>query len=289
MPDNRPYDLIPLLPEHIPQALALSEAEGWNQTFSDWELLVKDADSHCICTLAGDKVVGTAAFINYSDDVAWISMVLVDREFRGMGLSHLMIRELFRKLEPVRCLKLDATPAGHPVYLKLGFLDENIIRRMTTKAISVKNIGLSGLSQVFPIEKSDLDDIIAFDQRVFGANRRQLIRYLHDACPEKCRMVKHENQIRGFMMGRIGSGFHHIGPLMADSEEIARILLADSLVCMEGKPAVMDAPDGGQSWIEFLKSAGFTEHRHFIQMYRYENPFPGWPSEQFLIAGPEFG
>lgn len=269
--------------------MALSGAEGWNQTSGDWELLADDPGSKCLCTLAGDKVVGTAASINYSDDVAWIGMVLVDREFRGRGLSHLMLRELFRKLEPVRCLKLDATPAGHPVYLKLGFLDEYIIRRMTTTAISLKNIRLSGLSQVFPIEKSDLADIIAFDQRVFGANRSQLIRYLHDAFPQKCRMVRHENRIRGFVLGRSGTRFHHIGPLMADSEEVARILLADSLIRMEGKPAVVDAPDGGQSWIEFLRSAGFAEQRHFIRMYRYENPFPGLPSEQFLIAGPEFG
>lgn len=289
MPDNHPYQVAHLLPDHIRQAAALSGAEGWNQTFRDWEFLVKVAESTCLCTLAGKYVVGTAAAINYSDEVAWIGMVLVDREFRGRGLSQMMLRELFRKIEPVRCLKLDATPAGYPVYLKLGFLDEYIIRRMTTTAISLKNIRLSELSQVFPIEKSDIADIIAFDQRVFGANRSQLIRYLHNAFPQKCGMVRLENRIRGFVLGRSGTRFHHIGPLMADSEEVARLMLADSLIRLEGKPAVVDVPDGGQSWIEFLRSAGFAEQRHFIRMYRYENPFPGLHSEQFLIAGPEFG
>jgi hypothetical protein len=160
---------------------------------------------------------------------------------------------------------------------------------MTAAAISLKNIEFTGLSQVVPIEKPDIGDIVDFDQRVFGARRSQLFRYLHDACPEKCRMLKQDNRIRGFVMGRNGRRFHHIGPLMADSEEVARILLTDSLSRMEGNPAVVDVPEGNPSWIEFLRFAGFAEQRHFIRMFRFENPFPGVLSDQYLIAGPEFG
>ena len=73
---NPSYHIKPLLPRDIGQAMELSNAEGWNQTKADWELLVQNHQNICLAAVSDGKIVGTATAINYSGDVAWIGMVL---------------------------------------------------------------------------------------------------------------------------------------------------------------------------------------------------------------------
>jgi hypothetical protein len=40
---------------------------------------------------------------------------------------------------------------------------------------------------------------------------------------------------------------------------------------------------------DWLETLGFVKQRHFIRMYRNDNPYPGISGNHYLIAGPEFG
>jgi len=51
-------------------------------------------------------------------------MVLVDPSVRGCGLGTQLLYEALDILGDMRTIRLDATPAGHPIYRKLGFVDE---------------------------------------------------------------------------------------------------------------------------------------------------------------------
>ena len=73
---NPSYHIKPLLPRDIGQAMELSNAEGWNQTKADWELLVQNHQNIFLAAVSDGKIVGTATAMNYSSDVAWIGMVL---------------------------------------------------------------------------------------------------------------------------------------------------------------------------------------------------------------------
>ena len=70
-------------------AMHLKNEEGWNQTEKDWELLIKNSHNICLVAEYQQKVIGTATAINYSDKVAWIGMVLVNKKYRGQGVSQL--------------------------------------------------------------------------------------------------------------------------------------------------------------------------------------------------------
>src|SRR5687768_16610406 len=97
----------------IPAALKLSTAEGWNQTASDWKLFIKNPGNICMVAECENKVVGTTTAIIYSQRVAWIAMVLVDKEYRGRGISKSLLESVIENLDTCESVKLDATAAGH--------------------------------------------------------------------------------------------------------------------------------------------------------------------------------
>ncbi len=270
------------------QAIRLSDAERWNQTRKDWDLLIQNPQNVCLAAEADGKIIGTATAINYDNEVIWIGMVLVNRKYRGKGVSKMLLSGLFDALGSCRSIKLDATPAGQPVYQKFGFHSEYVIQRMTISSVSAKTLSFDD-EFLECVQSNNISEIIEYDRQVFGAYRKQLIEFLIESDPENAWMVKREGKIHGIALGRKGSRFQQIGPVLASSTEDAQKLIAKFLSGLEGQSVVVDILDDKKELMNWLIILGFSQQRHFVRMYQNENPFPGMPENQFLICGPEFG
>ncbi len=281
--------LRPMQLRDVGSAMKLSTAEGWNQTERDWRLFIENPGNVCLLAESDNKVIGTTTAINYSNKVAWIAMVLVDKDYRGRGVSKSLLQRVIEKLECCQSVKLDATPAGQQVYKKLGFSDEYSIARMT-------NVAMKGLAPKDhydtipePIELKNIPEVVAFDEMVFGANRASLIESLIKEYPGKAWMLKRNNGIAGIVLGRSGNKYHHVGPVLASNALDAKILIAKILEGLPHQSVVVDVLCDKLELLEWLKTIGFIKQREFIRMYKNNNPFPGIIDKQFLICGPEFG
>ena len=275
-------------PADIGYASKLSNAEGWNQTERDWNLLIGNPQNPCLVAEWGNKVIGTTTAINYSDKVAWIGMVLVDKEYRGRGVSKSLLKNIFEKLESCKSIKLDATSAGQAVYKKFQFEEEYFIARMTNS--SGKSSPIIDYD-IIPrlIQLKDIPEIVAFDELAFGAKRNQLIEFLFKEYPGKAWLLKRNERIVGFALGRDGNNYHHIGPVMASTTIDAKILIKKALMELYNQPVVVDVPYDKEDLLTWLNSIGFIKQRHFVRMYKEKNPYPGIIAKQYLICGPEFG
>jgi GNAT superfamily N-acetyltransferase len=273
----------------IISAMKLSTAEGWNQTEKDWSLFIENSANVCLVAEADNKVVGTTTAINYSNIVAWIAMVLVDKEYRGKGVSKTLLENILVRLRSCKSIKLDATAAGQRVYKKLEFLDEYKIARMTN--LDVNQLAFNDYSDVSPepIQVTNISEVVAFDEMVFGANRSVLIESLIKEYPGKSWMLKRKNKINGIVLGRNGSKYHHVGPVLASNTYDAKILVAKALTELSHRSCVIDVLCDKEELVEWLHSLGFIKQREFIRMYKKENPFPGRTDKLFFICGPEFG
>src|SRR5262249_44841777 len=109
----------------------LRRLAGWNQKPRDWQRLLTLEPRGCFVALRNGAVVGTVTTTVYGTELAWIGMMLVHPEHRRIGIAtQLMNRALeYLKERQMRCVKLDATPAGQPVYEKLGFVSEWRLQR----------------------------------------------------------------------------------------------------------------------------------------------------------------
>lgn len=283
-------------PDDLSQALALSVAEGWNQTEKDWRLLLENPDNICIVAEKDNKVAGTATALVHSGKIAWIGMVIVDKSLRGLGAGKLLMTQIIGKLKHIESVKLDATPAGHPLYENLGFIDEYRIFRMTNQSPGPFE---HSYDEDFPVridgiktEKNSgkiVEEILDYDEKIFGAGRRYLLRKLIEDFPGKALIARSGGSPKGYVLGRDGTRFDYIGPLCADPFETARSLISESLKSLMGKPVALDVPEGQEEFIKWLESAGFIKQRHFIRMYLNKNPYPGIPESHYLISGPEYG
>ena len=283
------YQLRPLKAEDLQLALRLSNAEGWNQTAEDWKLMIMDPRNICMAVVKGDRLIATATAVNYNGEVAWIGMVLVDRDHRGQGLSKLLLFNLLERLKSLSSIKLDATPAGQAVYKKFNFKDEFLIHRLTAKSINGEGLTLQDGNAIVPMENHQLPEIVDLDASVFGMKRGPLIKYLWHSSPQTAFVIMRNGKVVGFSLGRKGTRFHQVGPVMAFSAQDAMQLILNCIKNLPGQPLVIDILATWHELQQRLETIGFVQQRYFVRMYRYKNPFPGTVKNHYLICGPEFG
>jgi GNAT superfamily N-acetyltransferase len=173
--------------------MKLSVAEGWNQTEKDWKFLIEDPKNVCMIAAYDQQIIGTTTAINYSDKTAWIGMVLVDKEFRGLGVSKALLSRVFDELKTSTSIKLDATIKGLPVYKKFDFNSEYSILRLLSSSNNLHKNLSKETNLIKSIQQDYLEEIISLDEQVFGANRSKLIRYLFREFPNKAWWFKNKN------------------------------------------------------------------------------------------------
>jgi GNAT superfamily N-acetyltransferase len=272
----------------IPSGLSLCRSAGWNQLSRDWEIfLIHDPQGNSVCVNENGNVVGTVTTIRYGNHFAWIGMVLVDPAHQRKGIGLGLLEESLQVLKNENCVKLDATPAGRQVYVKLGFEDEYGLSRMSASSFNTQQLISSPTATALTSE--NIESVSTLDMQVFGADRMTLLSWMLDGAPELAFKVGEGDQLKGYCFGRHGYRFTHIGPVVATTAEVAKNLVSVALKQCENKPVILDVPHHDQSWRGWLESVGFSELRPFIRMYSGNNQWPGIPENQYAILGPEFG
>jgi predicted N-acetyltransferase YhbS len=276
--------------DDIPAGLALCRAARWNQTAHDWEAFLRLEPGGARVATEDGRIIGTVATLRYERRFAWVAMVLVDPAARGRGVGTGLLHEGLRILADMRSTRLDATPAGRVLYLKLGFQDEYALSRMEAVIEDAEQGAKDdGDPPMRALTDADLPAVRAFDHDVFGADRGRLLEWLFEGAPSLAFISRTDQRVHGYALGRHGFNFEHVGPVVAESLEVARSLVSASLAGLRGRHAILDAPHHSRPWLEWLAASGFKEQRPFTRMYLGENPYPGLPEKQFAILGPEFG
>jgi GNAT superfamily N-acetyltransferase len=274
-------------PADIAVGLELCRASRWNQLGRDWECFLKLSPTGCRVAVKDDRVIGTVATVRYQDRFSWVGMVLVDPAERRQGIGTQLLLEAFDILSDQAAIRLDATPAGREVYLKLDFVDEYRLSRMET--VVSDRIALDENNAARPMTESDLPVVFEMDRQVFGADRRVMLEWMLAGAPEYAWMIERDRKVVGYTFGRHGFNFEHLGPVIAEDRKIAQQLVSACLSGQSGRPFILDASWSDPEWTRWLESIGFKEQRPFIRMFRGENRYPGLPEKQFAILGPEFG
>ncbi len=268
----------------IPMGLRLCRHAQWNQVARDWELFLKLSPNGCRVAVE-DKVIGTVTTLNYENRFSWISMVLVDPEYQRKGIGTTLLYEALEFLQHQETIKLDASPAGRNLYLRLNFIEEFPLCRMIKQQVD----GPQTPHSARPITQLDMMRIGQYDSSIFGSNRQHLLQWLYEGAKQFGFILEVENNILGYCMGRKGEHYFHIGPVFSESSETAKDLVTAALNHCIGHSVMLDISLFDLTWRDWLISLGFEEQRPFYRMYRGLNRFPGYPEKQYAIAGPEFG
>ena len=282
---TEPLLIVPLTSSDIDDAQALVAEAGWNQTSADWRIFLELGRAFSARARDG-TLVGTAATLPYAGGFGWISMVLVTKAWRRRGIGTRLLNHCVETLREWSLIPmLDATPAGREVYRRLGFRDLWPITRWRRQA--AVDVG-SDATNVRPLEDRDLTKVVTLDTATFGCKRDKLLERLRERSKGFACAAETNGQLRGFLLGRDGRAATHFGPIVAEDQHAA-VVLVDFAGRRVRSPAMLDVPDQHGVFAEWLENHGFVRERPLTRMILSSDHSFGDPSQMMAIAGPELG
>ncbi len=248
--------------EDIPR-MAHVFSKAFKVPYGDEVILIYEASLNvqpdgCYVALQGDDIVGTGCYFVYSDTLAWIGNVAVLPTHQGRGIGTSIMRMLLKDLRGrnIKTIRLDASEAGHPIYRKLGFMDEY---RTVTYVLGMEEVSVSYPGKDVSAFKELNDEILKLDFIAFGADRRKVL----------ATYLNHGGIIlatkRGYCMLRA----HHIGPLVAETPGDAEKLLS-AAVSHGGREIIV--PEANISAVKVVTDLSFKWKNYCTRMYLGRNP-----------------
>jgi GNAT superfamily N-acetyltransferase len=277
----------------VPAAMRLKDAAGWNQTAEDWRNLLAIEPRGCwveeIDEAGAKTVAGSTTLVCYGRDLGWIGMVLVLPEFRGRGIARRLMEHAlgFAEENAVRCLALDATDMGWPLYRDLGFEDEAAIERWTLQVPLAGSLQEADPSTGDVVNVERLATIMELDRPAFGADRGRMIEQIVRSCGPDVWAAS-----QGYLLSRPGSKARFLGPCVAKEPQVARAMIAALLRRHRGETVFWDLLPANAAARELAESLGFRCSRKLIRMSRPLSARQGTPQRiewQFATAGFEYG
>jgi GNAT superfamily N-acetyltransferase len=260
----------PMRAADLDAAMRLSTSAGWNQSEADWTRAFCLASCFCVEESNGE-VVSSASLVTYGGSaLAWIGMVLTLPEHRGNGHASKLMRVAIDHALGlgVKCIKLDATEAGAPVYRKFGFEDECVVERWRGPCRDGTDPGGG-------------DPDWALDLEAFGADRRALL----ESFPESCADPR-----GGHAMRRPGRTAAHFGPCVARDAETARSLAEWAVSSSHVGESFWDLFGEHHAAKQLAHSLGFTPARRLLRMsYQGRELAHQDPSLVWALSGFEWG
>ncbi len=289
----RSVSIRPMRAQDIAAGMRLKALAGWNQTKEDWRFfLAMDAarttrPEGCFVAVHDDVVIGTVTTVSYGPRLAWISMLLVDPAFRRQSIGTCLMQAAVDSLSDWPTIGLDATPEGRPLYERLGFRGESgLVRTLVDRLPSLHGPPPG----VRPVTDNDFYAISELDRAALGADRLPLLRALKNRAPEAAWLSVSQGGIGGFCLGRHGSTFGQLGPVVAETLDEAIALCQAGLAAWSGRAVIVDVSASQGAFLDWLRGLGFAVQRPFTRMVRGASlSKPGTTARTFAICGPEYG
>ena len=264
--------------EDLDFANDVRDIAGWNQTLTDWRRFMSLEPKGCFVAEWEGELAGTATTTCYGQDLAWIGMVLVHPDFRRRGLGKALLEHSIHYLRDerkIRCVKLDATPEGQPLYEKLGFTAEWTLKRW------VGNGG--GKTEDSPHDNLS-SEARQLDRKVFGADRSALLNSLEDGG-----LATRVQDDGSFGLMRSGMKATYLGALSCVDEASGSAIARELIKCAPPDPVFWDLPDANEHATGLAGALGFEAKRDLLRMYLGDNDNPGDPLKMFGISEPGLG
>ena len=288
----QPFEVRIMRESDLPGADELRQLVGWNQLIQDWRRLLRLEPEGCFVAVEEGAITGTVTTTCYGRTLAWIGMMLVHPGQRRKGIGTVLMRTALQHLRSagVQCVRLDATPAGRPLYEKLGFVEEWDLRRWqrATTPEPPKQEEISSVTR--PLRPDDWPEIERLDTAAFGTARIELLQSL--AASSLSALVlpgANANGVRGWGLLRPGRNADYLGPLQCHTAEDCLALSTALLRSVPDRPVFWDFPELNIPARKTAQGLGFEPVRPLTRMRFGPLVCRSEPLRQFGIADPAVG
>jgi ribosomal protein S18 acetylase RimI-like enzyme len=234
------------------------------------------------------KIVSSAAIIPYDNNLASIGMVIVNKDFRGLGLGKEATQQCLDFVSSDTSIMLIATEEGKPLYEKMGFsIVDSVHKYLCDTYTAVKPLKNNGVS-IDEFNERDFTEILNIDKAAFGDKRSN---FLHNRINQskQCLVVKdNKGNIIGYGISILGPINLLLGPIVAPDFQTA-VLLLDRLAFRHQGKLRIDVPSGNEDFMLFLEQSGFKKVSNPPIMITNSVKMPHRNKTLFGVAAQIFG
>ncbi len=228
--------------------------EGWNPGSCDAGLFWNTDPEGFLGVESDGRLVGAGAIIDYGRAFGFMGLFIVTPELRGRGVGRRLWYHrrdtLLARLQPGAAIALDGVKDMEGFYAGGGFRATHDEVRMSTRA--PRAVG-GGAEPVTEVDES----IAALDVACFGAARPAFLGPWLTAPGHISRAVRHDGRIVGFGTLRPCQSGFKVGPLFAESADVAdtifRSLCAD---LPESAEVFVDVPEVNREAMKWIATRG---------------------------------
>ena len=267
----------------VAAAHRLSLEVGWPHRLEDWRFVQRLGTGHV--ALDGRDVVGTVLTWKHDRRNASLGMIIVDPRHQGRGIGKRLMRLALRDLTG-RAVTLNATPAGQPLYEKLGFKAIDAVEQHQGPAGPVPAVALARGERLRPVGASDVPKLGALATRAAGVSRGRVLPRLLEV--GQGIVLARGEEVLGFaIFRRFGRGYV-IGPVVATDAARAQALVSHWVAMHPGEFLRIDvyASTGLGRWFD---SIGLPKVDAAVTMVKGVAPARGDGLRAFALTNQALG
>lgn len=246
-------------------------AEGWNPGVFDSEAFhAVDPEGFLIGEVDGEPACSISV-VEYGPDFGFLGLFIVKPEFRGRGYGRQIWKAGLARLG-ARTVGLDGVVAQQERYAQEGFVTAHRTIRLSgrVQAGEVSSTALVELHHGRPVGLWGMCAI--YDKPLFPGDREIFLRaWLYPPGRRTLAYVA-DSVVRGYgSIRRCVEGFK-IGPLFADSPEIAERLFSGLVARHHGELVSLDVPEPNAAATALAERHGLAPSFEVARMYKGTMP-----------------
>lgn len=262
--------------EELDTAVAWAAAEGWNPGLEDAEIFWETDPDGFVCAVRDGEVIGTGSIVAYGREFGFMGFFIVRPDLRGQGIGRdfwTWRRDTLRaRLHPDAAIGMDGVFTMQPFYARGGFV-------FSHRNLRLAGTGRSGGSPdpaLVELASLPFDGVAAFDRRHFGFSRESFLRrWIRPAGGLGLGYLDGDHLSGLGMIRPCLTGFK-VGPLFAETPEIADALFSALSAHAEGQPVFLDTPENHAAALELGQRHRLTESFGCARMYLGPPPALPW-------------
>src|SRR5436190_6682315 len=265
---RRSYAIRSMTRQEVDIAIDWAAAEGWNPGLYDANCFYVADPNGFLIGLLGDEPIATISVVRYGDSFGFLGFYIVKPEYRGKGYG-IQIWNAGLAYLTGRTIGLDGVVDQQSNYRNAGF-------RLAYKNIRYRGTGggyFSTESGIVQLSSLPFDEIDAYDKPFFRGDRMQFLKCWIDQPQSTALGILRNRTLAGYGVLRTCRSGCKIGPLFADSPELAeRLFLALQGHAPEGAPIFLDTPAVNSAAVDLAKRHNMTLVFETARMYTGNNP-----------------
>ncbi len=271
----------------LDRALDWAAAEGWNPGLDDAAPFLAADPQGFLMGFIGKEPIACISVVAYGAAYGFLGLYICHPDHRGQRHGRALWQAGMARLGD-RVIGLDGVVEQQARYAKYGFAlaHRNIRFGGTASAHEVADLRIVALNPDRPTGLAG--SIVAYDRGLQPAPREAFLRTWLMPPGRRTLAYVEADSICGYGCVRQCREGYKIGPLFADTPEIAERLFAGLTARLHGAPIFLDVPEPNDAAVALAKRHGLAPVFETARMYR--GPAPALPLERtFGITTFELG